>query len=241
MNGRITLVIAHRLSTIRDADEILVDRDGRIVERGPARAARRGGGLYSSLYRRQMQIAEHDLPAASGWASMTGRRGGGRTFSSACSTTSAARASPRRAGTRSSPAAATDVVFLTRGVAAACGGGVRGTSELLIVLAERDGEPVALAPLFAVEGSVSLVGSGDSDYLDFIGRPDEAVLAAMLEAARDAAEDFSRDRALPPPARVAHDRDAARPRRRGWGSSCTARRRPAARTQSSPTSSSSSG
>ena len=57
--------------------------------------------------------------------------------------------------------------------------------QLLIVLAERDGEAVALAPVFAVEGSVSLVGSGNSDYLDFLGRPDEAVLAAMLEAARE--------------------------------------------------------
>ena len=63
--------------------------------------------------------------------------------------------------------------------------------QLLIVLAERDGQELALAPLFAVEGSVSLLGSGNSDYLDFIGRPDEAVLAAMLRAARDAAEDFS--------------------------------------------------
>ncbi len=63
--------------------------------------------------------------------------------------------------------------------------------QLLIVLAERDGQELALAPLFAVEGSVSLLGSGNSDYLDFIGRPDEAVLGAMLRAACDAAEDFS--------------------------------------------------
>jgi subfamily B ATP-binding cassette protein MsbA len=34
MAGRTTLVIAHRLSTIKEADEILVMRDGRIVERG---------------------------------------------------------------------------------------------------------------------------------------------------------------------------------------------------------------
>jgi CelD/BcsL family acetyltransferase involved in cellulose biosynthesis len=67
---------------------------------------------------------------------------------------------------------------------------VRGDEELLIVLAERDGEPVALAPLFAVEGSVSFVGSGGSDYLDFIGSPDEPLLAAMLGAACEAAPGF---------------------------------------------------
>jgi ATP-binding cassette subfamily B protein/subfamily B ATP-binding cassette protein MsbA len=64
MQGRITLVIAHRLSTIRAADEILVLDQGCIVERGPHERLLRTGGLYSSLYRSQMQIAEHDLPAA---------------------------------------------------------------------------------------------------------------------------------------------------------------------------------
>lgn len=69
--------------------------------------------------------------------------------------------------------------------------GARGDERLAIVLAERDGEQLALAPLFAVEGSVSLVGSGGSDFLDFIGRPDEALLAAMLKAACDAAPGFA--------------------------------------------------
>jgi ATP-binding cassette subfamily B protein/subfamily B ATP-binding cassette protein MsbA len=64
MKGRITLVIAHRLSTIRGADEILVIDGGRIVERGPHARLLAGGGLYSSLYRQQMEIAEHDVPAA---------------------------------------------------------------------------------------------------------------------------------------------------------------------------------
>ena len=63
MSGRITLVIAHRLSTIRDADEILVLEDGRIVERGPHQELIAADGLYSSLYRRQMQIVRHDVPA----------------------------------------------------------------------------------------------------------------------------------------------------------------------------------
>jgi ATP-binding cassette subfamily B protein/subfamily B ATP-binding cassette protein MsbA len=64
MQGRITLVIAHRLSTIRAADEILVLDQGTIVERGPHERLLMAGGLYSSLYRSQMQIAEHDVPAA---------------------------------------------------------------------------------------------------------------------------------------------------------------------------------
>jgi CelD/BcsL family acetyltransferase involved in cellulose biosynthesis len=85
---------------------------------------------------------------------------------------------------------ATDVVFLTAEWQRLWWQAF-ADEQLLIVLAERDGEAVALAPVFAVEGSVSLVGSGNSDYLDFLGRPEEAVLAAMLEAACEAAEDFS--------------------------------------------------
>ncbi len=65
MAGRITLVIAHRLSTIRAADEILVLEHGRIIERGPhEQLIANTDGLYRSLYRQQMQIVEHDLPAA---------------------------------------------------------------------------------------------------------------------------------------------------------------------------------
>jgi CelD/BcsL family acetyltransferase involved in cellulose biosynthesis len=84
----------------------------------------------------------------------------------------------------------TDVVFLTHEWQCLWWQ-ARGDERLAVVLAERDGEQLALAPLFAVEGSISLVGSGGSDYLDFIGGPDEALLAAMLGAARDAAPGFS--------------------------------------------------
>jgi ABC-type multidrug transport system fused ATPase/permease subunit len=63
MVNRITLVIAHRLSTIRGADEILVLDEGRIVEHGPHDQLMARGGLYSSLYRQQMQFAEHDVAA----------------------------------------------------------------------------------------------------------------------------------------------------------------------------------
>lgn len=43
------LVIAHRLSTIRDADEIVVMADGRIVERGQHADLMANGGLYQQL------------------------------------------------------------------------------------------------------------------------------------------------------------------------------------------------
>ena len=51
--GRTTLVIAHRLSTIADADEILVIRRGKIVERGRHEDLIAHKGEYASLWRRQ--------------------------------------------------------------------------------------------------------------------------------------------------------------------------------------------
>lgn len=51
--GRTTLVVAHRLSTIADADEIIVLRRGRIVERGAHAALLEAGGEYAALWRRQ--------------------------------------------------------------------------------------------------------------------------------------------------------------------------------------------
>ncbi|MCC9177720.1 ABC transporter ATP-binding protein [Arthrobacter sp. zg-Y750] len=50
---RTSFVIAHRLSTIRDADVILVVRDGRIVEQGTHDALLAAEGFYSELYRSQ--------------------------------------------------------------------------------------------------------------------------------------------------------------------------------------------
>jgi ATP-binding cassette, subfamily B, bacterial len=50
LEGRTSLVIAHRLSTIREADQILVIDEGRIVERGRHDELLEAGGLYADLY-----------------------------------------------------------------------------------------------------------------------------------------------------------------------------------------------
>jgi ABC-type transport system involved in Fe-S cluster assembly fused permease/ATPase subunit len=54
---RTTLVIAHRLSTVVDADEILVLREGRIVERGTHAALLARDGEYAALWERQQRAA----------------------------------------------------------------------------------------------------------------------------------------------------------------------------------------
>lgn len=53
LKGRTSIVIAHRLSTIKDADQILVLDQGKIVERGTHDYLVNLGGLYSDLYARQ--------------------------------------------------------------------------------------------------------------------------------------------------------------------------------------------
>ena len=57
---RTSLVIAHRLSTVRDADQILVVDDGRIVERGTHEELLRADGVYAELYRTQFRAQADD-------------------------------------------------------------------------------------------------------------------------------------------------------------------------------------
>ena len=53
MQGRTSFIVAHRLSTIREADVILVMRDGHIVEQGNHDTLMQQGGFYSTLYNAQ--------------------------------------------------------------------------------------------------------------------------------------------------------------------------------------------
>ena len=57
MKGRTTFVIAHRLSTIRNADQIVVIEDGRVLERGTHDELMALGGRYRALYEKQYGIA----------------------------------------------------------------------------------------------------------------------------------------------------------------------------------------
>ncbi len=58
MEGRTCFVIAHRLSTIKEADNILVMRDGRITEQGTHDSLMSQGGFYASLYNSQFETTE---------------------------------------------------------------------------------------------------------------------------------------------------------------------------------------
>ena len=55
MKGRTSFVIAHRLSTIRDADLILVMKDGDIIEEGKHEELLAAGGFYANLYNSQFE------------------------------------------------------------------------------------------------------------------------------------------------------------------------------------------
>lgn len=57
MKGRTSFVIAHRLSTIKDADVILVMKDGDIVEQGSHEELLRKNGFYANLYNSQFEEA----------------------------------------------------------------------------------------------------------------------------------------------------------------------------------------
>ena len=53
MKGRTSFIVAHRLSTIKEADIILVMKDGSIVEQGNHKELLTRGGFYADLYNSQ--------------------------------------------------------------------------------------------------------------------------------------------------------------------------------------------
>lgn len=57
MKGRTSFVIAHRLSTIKDADLILVMKDGDIIEQGTHKELLEQQGFYADLYNSQFEEA----------------------------------------------------------------------------------------------------------------------------------------------------------------------------------------
>ncbi len=72
MRGRTTFVIAQRLRTVQLADEILVMRDGEIVERGRHQKLLDAGGLYRDIYNLELRDQEQARAAAEGAVSTAG-------------------------------------------------------------------------------------------------------------------------------------------------------------------------
>ena len=56
MRGRTSFIVAHRLSTIREADVILVMRDGNIIEQGTHDDLLKKGGFYAELWNAQFAV-----------------------------------------------------------------------------------------------------------------------------------------------------------------------------------------
>src|SRR5262249_41729454 len=62
MQGRTTILIAHRTSTVREADQIVVLKDGELIERGTHEELLTQQGYYADLY--QKQLLEEELERA---------------------------------------------------------------------------------------------------------------------------------------------------------------------------------
>ncbi len=60
MHGRTSFIIAHRLSTIKNADLILVMKEGDIIEQGNHEQLLAAGGFYADLYNSQFEDIDHD-------------------------------------------------------------------------------------------------------------------------------------------------------------------------------------
>jgi ABC-type multidrug transport system fused ATPase/permease subunit len=61
MKERTTVLIAHRVSTVKGADQIIVMREGRVIERGTHDELLALDGYYADLYRKQ--LLEEELAA----------------------------------------------------------------------------------------------------------------------------------------------------------------------------------
>jgi ATP-binding cassette subfamily B multidrug efflux pump len=62
MRERTAIIISHRISTVRDADQIVVLQEGRLVEKGRHEELIRLGGVYAELYKKQ--LLEEELAAS---------------------------------------------------------------------------------------------------------------------------------------------------------------------------------
>jgi len=62
MRQRTSIIVSHRISTVRDADQIFVLHDGRLVERGAHDQLVAANGLYAAMYRKQ--LLEEELQAS---------------------------------------------------------------------------------------------------------------------------------------------------------------------------------
>jgi ATP-binding cassette subfamily B protein len=58
LRDRTTILVSHRVSTVKAADQIIVLRDGRIIERGTHDELLGLGGYYADLYQKQLLEAE---------------------------------------------------------------------------------------------------------------------------------------------------------------------------------------